>query len=1048
MPNLGIIASGVSTTPNTIAQENALPGYAPSSWNISGIGDAGALGYTTTMSVAAGSSIDFKIHSGGTAYTLEIIRLGWYGGNGARLITTISHPGGATQPESTLRTQGEGGVGSRECSSWTVTDTWSVPPLTTHGVYLGVIKRSGQPTFGHVGPFVVTNTVSTAADILCKLSDFTWRAYNTMGTLASPVGGKSLYGTGSGVFSEGSRAWDVSYDAPLVTASGVPQTTYWNGEWPVHAFLERNGYDVAYASCLDVDANPSLLLGRSVIISAGHDEYWSQNVRDAWDAAIASGVHSIIASGNTMLWRVRMSGRLMVCYKDSHSFDGGKGIGIDPVSWTGTWRDPRGSARRGENETIGAVFVANGIRFDEITLTAPFAAEPLWRGTTVAALTGGSTEGFKTDCLGFEWDTFEPSYANTLAYPPATKFLSSTSVNLTSNAANENGSVYNTTINPCLHNIIAFKKGASLTVNFGTNQWGWGLSDLHVRGATGENTTMKQATVNLLADMGCQPTTLQSGLSAATDALASWTWPTLSTLNLPSAAVVDEGMTTPLTAVATWSNGLTTDLTPFATWSSSATGIATVNSRGVVTGVNVGSATITATYGATSDTCTIVVNAVGEILDTFQPYDYAHVGTLFTDGAITLGTRFRNVSTEPINVNGVRIWRSTTAQSAAPVAYLGAVGGATLASATSSIASAPATPRWDEILFSTPIVIPVGTGEYIVWVWLPSGGYYSITSYFPTPARPSQLGLFDSGAGASAGRFRQPPAASPDTTQPVNSFGNNFYLVEPLIGTEVIDPGDVTALNVTPATASITPTTTQQLTAMASWEHVSDTNVTTSTAWVSSNTGVATVGAATGLVTAVAAGSATITGTYAGFSDTCAVTVTTATFSHAWTGADPTASTDTTNYNLGTYFSLFSAITIQGLRIWNPGLVTPQGGQNRQGYLWTATGITGAGAILQRTIDLPDLMPTGWSEHLFSTPYSAATGIYYCVSYFVDGGATAGTSDYGAVAGALGAGPIDSGPIRFEQIGGRYNVGATPGVIPGNVSGGGPFYGIDILYSV
>ena len=40
-------------------------------------------------------------------------------------------------------------------------------------------------------------------------------------------------------------------------------------------------------------------------------------MRDAWDAAIASGVHAIVASGNTMLWRVRMTGRTMHCYKDS-----------------------------------------------------------------------------------------------------------------------------------------------------------------------------------------------------------------------------------------------------------------------------------------------------------------------------------------------------------------------------------------------------------------------------------------------------------------------------------------------------------------------------------------------------------------------------------------------------------------------------------------------------------------------------------------------------------------------------------------------------------
>ena len=124
---------------------------------------------------------------------------------------------------------------------------------------------------------------------------------------------------------------------------------------------------------------------------------------------------------------------------------------------------------------------------------------------------------------------------------------------------------------------------------------------------------------------------------------------------------------------------------------------------------------------------------------------------------------------------------------------------------------------------------------------------------------------------------------------------------------------------------------------------------------------------------------------------------------HVWAGANPTAATDSSAYNLGTYFSLVSPVTLGGIRIWNPGLVVPQGSQNRQAYLWTATNTSGAGGVIQRTIDIPDLLPVGWSEHLFSTPYSRTTGVIYCIAYFVDGGATAGQADYGAVTGGLPA---------------------------------------------
>ena len=66
-----------------------------------------------------------------------------------------------------------------------------------------------------------------------------------------------------------------------------------------------------------------------------------------------------------------------------------------------------------------------------------------------------------------------------MRYPPASIPVARPRSDLTGNAANEDGSPYTTTINPCIHRIVAFKVGAALVVNFGTNQWGWGLSDFH-----------------------------------------------------------------------------------------------------------------------------------------------------------------------------------------------------------------------------------------------------------------------------------------------------------------------------------------------------------------------------------------------------------------------------------------------------------------------------------------------------------------------------------------------------------------------------------------
>ena len=63
----------------------------------------------------------------------------------------------------------------------------------------------------------------------------------------------------------------------------------------------------------------------------------------------------------------------------------------------------------------------------------------------------------------------------------------------------------------------------------GTVYWSWGLSDNHDKEATPTDPRVQQAMVNLFADMGIQPGTLQSGLITG-DASTDHTAPT-STIN-------------------------------------------------------------------------------------------------------------------------------------------------------------------------------------------------------------------------------------------------------------------------------------------------------------------------------------------------------------------------------------------------------------------------------------------------------------------------------------------------------------------------------------
>ena len=95
-------------------------------------------------------------------------------------------------------------------------------------------------------------------------------------------------------------------------------------------------------------------------------------------------------------------------------------------------------------------------------------------------------------------------------------------------------------------------------------------------------------------------------------------------------------------------------------------------------------------------------------------------------------------------------------------------------------------------------------------------------------------------------------------------------------GTSVNSGKTMTAIAVTPATASIAAGATQQFTATATYNDGSSGNVTTSVTWTSSSAAVATI-ATSGVATAVAAGSSTVTASLSGISGAATLTVTAAT---------------------------------------------------------------------------------------------------------------------------------------------------------------------------
>ena len=169
---------------SVIACENTLPGDPPSDWQVNGVGDTTIQGFATAMSVNAGGTESFKISTPAKAYHIDILRIGYYQGNGARkvvsgLLPTATLP--QTQPACLNDTAATGLI---DCGNWAVSASWTVPSNAVSGVYIAHLIRNDTGGSSQI-PFVVRNDASHS-DILFQTSDETWEAYNT-------YGGNSLY---------------------------------------------------------------------------------------------------------------------------------------------------------------------------------------------------------------------------------------------------------------------------------------------------------------------------------------------------------------------------------------------------------------------------------------------------------------------------------------------------------------------------------------------------------------------------------------------------------------------------------------------------------------------------------------------------------------------------------------------------------------------------------------------------------------------------------------------------------------------------------------
>jgi hypothetical protein len=466
-------------------------------WDIPGAGDSNIQGYATDISVNLGSRVSFKVDTNSSNYRLDIYRMGYYGGLGARKLTTVESS--AALPQGQPGCNSDASTGLVDCGNWALSAHWDVPADAVSGIYFAhLVREDGTSGESHV-VFVVRDD-NGRSDLLFQTSDTTWQAYNT-------YGGRSLYPTDT------PRAHKVSYNRPFSTRGNAPEDWVFNAEYPMVRWLERNGYDVSYSTGVDSDRLGAELREHRAFLSVGHDEYWSATQRANVEAARDAGVHLAFFSGNEVFWKTRWENnhRTLVSYKETHANEN-----IDQLDvWTGTWRDPRfsppGDGGRPENALTGQLFTVNDGATTAIQVPAAEGKLRFWRHTSIAGLAPGQTATLPDKTLGYEWDEDIDN-----GHRPAGSFrLSSTTVTNNSMLLD-----YGSTFGPGIatHRMTLYRAPSGARVfGAGTVQWSWGLDAVHDSkfGPVNEaaDVRMQQATANLFADMGVQAATLETGLT-------------------------------------------------------------------------------------------------------------------------------------------------------------------------------------------------------------------------------------------------------------------------------------------------------------------------------------------------------------------------------------------------------------------------------------------------------------------------------------------------------------------------------------------------------
>ena len=479
-----------SASANETQTENANPGT--TAWQLTNATITRQIeGYASLTSVNVGGSISFFVSTGDSSYTMDFYRIGWYGGAGGReLLGPITLPGGV-QP-----TPSPDAYGDFECN-WATSYVLTVPTNWVSGVYL--VKLTGTTSGAQAYIQFVVREDSRNSVYLFQRSITTDQAYNDWpGTAA---GGLSLYNGAVKVSFNRPYGIDESYN-PLKYGAGY----FLRWEINMVRWMEMNGYDVTYVTDIDVHENSNLLLSHHAFLSVDHDEYWSWQMRQNVDTALAAGVGLGFFSGNESYWQIRLEpstvngapDRTQVAYKSLNDPT------TNPCLMTILWRE--NTCMSSEQALSGVESTAWDVGVDMVIADATnwaLAGSGLVNGQVISGAVGYEADGMV--------QSNSPAGTELIAHSPF-----------------PSGYLSDSTPYPAYpySDMVTYTASSGATVfSVGTIQWSWLLDDWGSTPATGSarssylNAAAQKITANVLARLATDGAT--TAPAAPTNLLAT-----------------------------------------------------------------------------------------------------------------------------------------------------------------------------------------------------------------------------------------------------------------------------------------------------------------------------------------------------------------------------------------------------------------------------------------------------------------------------------------------------------------------------------------------